>query len=303
MKTIHRRVVLAGITVFYHLPSRTRRIAGRTQRTRGRRQRNVDAIPWGSKRTAACCARAARRSWSRTQLSRLRALCQRARSGRNRRLPRSLLHSRLGSRPRDFRIPTNPRRRPRDRRPNGRASANRAEGRLLRVATVDDAAFISRTVMSSWQDAYRNFLSWSFLASLDQNSHHDRQAWVSRIREPGSMTWIISNSRDDVGVLRIVTDVSSIPGTDSQLTTLYLLLQSRGHGLCSEALAFARAEASRRARPILGVCVLEGNRRGQRFYEQRGAQRIGERISFRLDEQPIIDILYRFDPIVRQSAT
>jgi ribosomal protein S18 acetylase RimI-like enzyme len=169
---------------------------------------------------------------------------------------------------------------------------------LLRVATVLDAAFISRTVISSWQNAYHDFLPWPFLASLDQNAHHDREAWESRIREPGSATWIISDTRNDVGVLRVATSASSIPGTDSQLTTLYLLRQSRGHALGSEALAFARAEASRRARPILGVCVLAGNKRGQRFYERQGAQRIGERVAFRLDKEPIIDILYRFDPVV-----
>ena len=89
------------------------------------------------------------------------------------------------------------------------------------------------------------------------------------------MTWIISDTRNDVGVLRIVTGASSVPGTDSQLTTLYLLRQSRGRGLGSEALAFARIEAARRGRPILGVCVLSGNKAGQAFYERRGAQRIG----------------------------
>jgi hypothetical protein len=73
-------------------------------------------------------------------------------------------------------------------------------------------------------------------------------------------------SRTEVpGVLRIVTGASSIPDTDSQLPTLYLLRESRGHGLGSEALVFARAEASRRARPILGVCVLAGNKAGQAF--------------------------------------
>jgi len=112
------------------------------------------------------------------------------------------------------------------------------------------------------------------------------------------VTWIISDTRNDVGVLRIVTNASSIPGTDSQLTTLYLLRQSRGHGLGSAALALARAEASRRGRPILGVCVLAGNKAGQAFYERRGAQRIGERVAFRLDEEPIADFLYRFGPAV-----
>jgi ribosomal protein S18 acetylase RimI-like enzyme len=169
---------------------------------------------------------------------------------------------------------------------------------LLRVATIRDAAFISRTVISSWQDAYRDFLPWSFLASLDQNPYHDRQAWESRIKEPGSVSWIISDKRNDVGVLRIATCASSIPGADSQLTTLYVLRQSRGHGLGSKALALARVEASRRARPTLGVCVLAGNKAGQAFYERRGAWRIGERVAFRLEKKPILDVLYRFDPVV-----
>jgi hypothetical protein len=45
----------------------------------------------------------------------------------------------------------------------------------------------------------------------------------------------------------------------------------------------------------MGVCVLAGNNAGQRFYERWGARRIGQRVAFRLDDQPIIDILYRFD--------
>ncbi len=173
---------------------------------------------------------------------------------------------------------------------------------MHRLATVRDAAFISRTVVSSWRDAYRDFLPRSLLASLDQNPHHDRQAWEARIKEPDSVTWIISDAHSDVGVLRITTGASSIPGTDSQLTTLYLLQQARGCGLGSEALMLARAEAARRGAPVLGVCVLAGNEQGRRFYERRGARLIGERVAFRLDEKPIVDVLYRFDPAVVSSV-
>jgi ribosomal protein S18 acetylase RimI-like enzyme len=97
-----------------------------------------------------------------------------------------------------------------------------------------------------------------------------------------------------LGVLRLIVGASSVPGTDAQLTTLYLLSQARRHGLGSEALAFARAEASRQAAGGLGVCVLAGNKAGRRFYERWGARRIGERVAFCLDDQPIMDILYRF---------
>jgi ribosomal protein S18 acetylase RimI-like enzyme len=166
---------------------------------------------------------------------------------------------------------------------------------VLRVATIGDAALISRVVITSWQDAYRDFLPSSFLASLGQSPYHDARCWEHRISEPGSSTWIISDDDSDVGVLRMIIGASSIPNTDAQLTTLYLLPQARRHRLGSEALAFARVEAARRARPILGVCVLAGNKDGQRFYERRGARRIGERVAFRIDDESIMDILYRFD--------
>jgi ribosomal protein S18 acetylase RimI-like enzyme len=152
-------------------------------------------------------------------------------------------------------------------------------------------------VITSWQDAYRDFLPSSFLASLGQSPYHDARRWEHRISEPNSFTWIISDDDGDVGVLRMIVGASSIPGTDAQLTTLYLLPQARGRGLGSEALVFARAEASRRAAGVLGVCVLADHKDGQRFYERRGARRIGERVSFRIDDKPIMDILYRFDDL------
>jgi ribosomal protein S18 acetylase RimI-like enzyme len=165
---------------------------------------------------------------------------------------------------------------------------------MLRAATIRDSALISRVVITSWRDAYRDFLPSSFLASLGQSPYHDARCWEHRISEPNSFTWIISDDDSDVGVLRLIVGASSIPDTDAQLTTLYLLPRARGHGLGSEALAFAQAEVSRRAAGVLGVCVLADNKHGKRFYERRGAQRIGERVAFRIDDKPIMDILYRF---------
>src|SRR5207248_1232342 len=102
----------------------------------------------------------------------------------------------------------------------------------------------------------RDFLPLAFLASLDHNPHHDAPSWERRLSEPGSVSWIISDGGNDMGVLRLTVGASSIPGTDAQLTTLYLLSHARGRGLGSQALAFARAEASGQAAGRLGVCVL-----------------------------------------------
>jgi diamine N-acetyltransferase len=81
----------------------------------------------------------------------------------------------------------------------------------------------------------------------------------------------------------MLVGASSIPSTDAQLTTLYLLADARGRGHGSRALAFARSDASHRAARPLGVGVLAGNKAGQRFYERWGARRVGERVAFCLD--------------------
>jgi ribosomal protein S18 acetylase RimI-like enzyme len=165
---------------------------------------------------------------------------------------------------------------------------------MFRAATIADAGFISRVVVASWRDAYCDFLPSSLLATLNRNPHHDPLSWERRIREPGSVARIIADGGIDVGVVRLVVGGSSVPDTEAQLTTLYLLSQARGHGLGSRALSFALAEASCQGAGRVGVCVLAGNKAGQRFYERRGARRLGEGIAFCLDDQPIMEILYRF---------
>jgi ribosomal protein S18 acetylase RimI-like enzyme len=166
---------------------------------------------------------------------------------------------------------------------------------ICRAATVGNAAFISRVIVTSWRDAYRDFLPWSFLATLDENPHHTPKSWKDRIAEPSSVARIISSKISDaVGMLRMTIGTASVPETDSQLTALYLLSQARERGLGSEVLACARAEASRRGARALGLCVLERNKGGQHFYERHGARSIGRRVAFSLDREPIFDILYRF---------
>jgi ribosomal protein S18 acetylase RimI-like enzyme len=109
------------------------------------------------------------------------------------------------------------------------------------------------------------------------------------------MTWILADdANNNVGVLRITAGVSSIPDTDGELTTLYVASASRGRGLGAAAVALARAEAQRRGARAIGLCLLAGNKRGQRFYERLGARLIGSRIAFRWEDEPITELLYRF---------
>jgi ribosomal protein S18 acetylase RimI-like enzyme len=176
------------------------------------------------------------------------------------------------------------------------AAHNLEDSMQAREASTRDARFISHVVVSSWRDAYGSFLPQSLLASLDHNPHHDSLSWERRLCEPGAVTWILADEvNNDVGVLRITAGGSSVPGTDGELTTLYVLSRARGRGLGSQATVFARAQARRRGVRVLGFCLLADNKRGRRFYERLGARQIGRRIAFRWEDQPIIELLYRFE--------
>jgi ribosomal protein S18 acetylase RimI-like enzyme len=160
---------------------------------------------------------------------------------------------------------------------------------------VHDADLASRLVICAWRDAYKGCLPPSLLASLRDSPHHDRRSWERRILEPDATTWFISDQAGtEVGVLRIRMGTSSVPDTDGELTTLYLLAHARGHGLGSAALVYVRAAASRQGARALGLGVLAGNERGQQFYERHGAYRIGERIAFQWEGNSIVEVLYRF---------
>src|SRR5437660_12659720 len=106
---------------------------------------------------------------------------------------------------------------------------------MLRAATLGDAAFISRVVITSWQDAYRDFLPSSFLASLVRSPYHDARCWEHRISEHNSFAWIISDGDSDVVVVLIIVGASFILETYAHLSTLLLLYQASGHGFVYES--------------------------------------------------------------------
>lgn len=100
----------------------------------------------------------------------------------------------------------------------------------------------------------------------------------------------------DVGVLRVNTTTSSVPGSDCEVTTLYILPDAcgRGPGCGALILPMHERQHSGKGHESLGLCVLAGNERGQRFYERCGAYRIGERVAFQWEGHSIMEFLYRF---------
>jgi GNAT superfamily N-acetyltransferase len=161
-----------------------------------------------------------------------------------------------------------------------------------RLATPRDSAACSRIVAAGWRDSYADFLPASLLDGLEENPHHDAESWHARIAAPSARTWVISaKGGTEIGVVRLEL-ATSITGTRSELTTLYVDAAWRNRGVGSAALAHVLTEARRHDALPLGVGVLSANRRGRRFYEQHGGRLVGERVAFVWAGEAIDEAMY-----------
>lgn len=161
----------------------------------------------------------------------------------------------------------------------------------FRLATLSDAPLASRLVIAGWRDSYAGFLPASLLDGLDGNEHHDVASWRARIAAASARTWIVSDDGEAIGVARLELG-GSVPGTRSELTTLYIGAACRGRGIGVVALQFVSGEASRLDALPTGLCVLSGNARGRRFFERHGARPVGEREVFNWNRQTIMETMY-----------
>jgi GNAT superfamily N-acetyltransferase len=164
-----------------------------------------------------------------------------------------------------------------------------------RLATPSDAETCSRIVIAGWRDSYADFLPAALLAGLDRNPHHDVGAWRKLIAAPSSWTWIMSKEHGgDIGIVRLDLN-SSIPGTRTELTTLYIDAAWRGRGLGRHLLNVALQEARRLEAVPMGLTILSGNHRGRRFYERHGARLLSERTAFEWEGRTVPEIVYSME--------
>lgn len=160
-----------------------------------------------------------------------------------------------------------------------------------RPAVATDAAAASRIVIDGWCETYAGFLPAGLLAGLEASRYHDVQSWAGRIAEGGC--WMLERAGAMQGILRISFAESCVPGTEAELTTLYVAAGARGQGLGGQAIGFARAQAAARGTAGLGVCVLAGNQRGEAFYRRHGARFVAEAIAFDWNGVPVRERQFR----------
>ncbi|MFO1170725.1 MAG: GNAT family N-acetyltransferase [Hyphomicrobiaceae bacterium] len=170
----------------------------------------------------------------------------------------------------------------------------------LRAATQADAALASRSVIAGWRDSYGAVLPARLLASLDRNPHHDETAWRQAINVATARTLVVEYDGSSIGVVRVDL-VSTIPDTQSELTTLYIESAHRGRGIGGWVLHEVFAVAAQSGALSLGVCVLTGNTRGRHFYVQHGAKVTGERVAFHWEGQAVSETTLAFVPLAHAS--
>jgi GNAT superfamily N-acetyltransferase len=149
--------------------------------------------------------------------------------------------------------------------------------RLVRVATVGDAATIGEIAVAAWRDTYTGLLR---PATIDQfvASAYALEAVVRRIERD---TFLVAEIDDG---LRAFADAVERPDR-VVLAALYAEPSWRGHGLGRLLL-----DEIRRRTPELPVAadVLVGNRLGEAFYERRGFV-ARERLEADLFGEPVVE--------------
>ena len=135
----------------------------------------------------------------------------------------------------------------------------------VRIAQKKDALTISQVFAASWKSAYKGLVTDDYLNSLRENH------WIA----------FINNGMADDSLFAIVLEENSqiigaciLKKTDDsptiELTAIYLLPDTIGHGYGNAFYRAIEAEMIKRGYTYCVLDVLESNSRAIRFYEKNG---------------------------------
>ena len=168
----------------------------------------------------------------------------------------------------------------------------------LRIDTAEDAdcAAIARVHVRAWQLAYQRLLPAEYLSGLvvEERESMWRHALVT-----GTPRVFVARTAENVVIGFVACGPSREPGSsidEGEIWALYVDPQAwclgAGRLLCRAAIEALRASGRRR----VGLWVIDGNDRAQRFYEGVGFRaQPGSRQPFTLGGAQAHEIRYRLD--------
>jgi ribosomal protein S18 acetylase RimI-like enzyme len=166
----------------------------------------------------------------------------------------------------------------------------------IRTAGVDDALLLAGAHVASWRETYSGILPDSILAALSV----ERRAamWDQVMRQPASSASTVVYLAELDGPLvgfgscgTQRTDILKAKGFSGEISAIYVLRASQRKGIGARLLRTMASDLMNRDLAAASLWVLRDNSVARRFYEQNGAQVVGEREDT-LNEVVLVEVAY-----------
>jgi GNAT superfamily N-acetyltransferase len=143
------------------------------------------------------------------------------------------------------------------------------------LASVADAPVLERLFRESFVATFGHIYADADLTSFLADA--DLEAWQEELADPALPVLLAESGGKPAGFARVGPGTLPIekPAGALELRQLYLLAPWQGTGVARELMAWALAEARRRAAPALYLSVYAENHRARRFYERFGFEEVG----------------------------
>jgi ribosomal protein S18 acetylase RimI-like enzyme len=150
---------------------------------------------------------------------------------------------------------------------------------IIRRATIDDAAAITRIHMDSWRSTYRGLVSDDFLDNLRLEDRVPR--WQKRLADvDGGMFTYVAEAAPGLlaGFSQGGLEGTGNPDYTGELWSLHIAEPYQGAGLGRRLTSQVANHLYSAGHMSMLLWVLTGNHGARRFYERLGGVYIGDRV-------------------------
>lgn len=158
----------------------------------------------------------------------------------------------------------------------------------IREALAQDAALISKTIASTWREAYQGLIDPVYLSRLPG------EYWLPSMRswlESGRMYGLIAEiDGEAVGCIIYGRGRDEDHADWGEIVSLYVLPDAAGKGVGSELLRMAIADLHDDGYDKVYLWVILDNAAGWRFYHHRGFQFTTDLVKYRIGSGDVTDV-------------
>lgn len=161
---------------------------------------------------------------------------------------------------------------------------------IIREATAEDAALISRLIAASWRGAYQDLIDPVYLARLPEEYWlPSMRAWLAGGRMYG---YIAESDGQAVGCIIYGRGRDESHADWGEIVSLYVLPDCMSRGVGTQLLTAALDALQDDGFKQTYLWAIDGNTQADAFYRKRGFIRTKEQESYKIGQRQMTDIRY-----------